>query len=408
VSQDTALLSAPDLLITGGRVIDPATGRDETTDVAVRNGRITAIGPGLAAQARPPRADYPPHPGTQFIDATGLIVVPGLIDLHTHVFTGVCPLTVPADETSMGSGVTTVVSAGDAGANTIEGFRHLAVHTSRTRVLAFLHISSIGLAGWPLGEAVDLDFLDVEAAARAAELHSDIVVGVKVRHTAPLIVGSHGLEPLRRARQVAARLDIPVMVHIGAAPAPLAELLAELAPGDIVTHCYTGSGNGLVEGGRVIREAYLARERGVLFDVGHGFGSFDYDVAIPAANEGFWPDCISTDLHSLSAEGPATDLPTTMSKLLNLGMDLFDVIAAVTSAPAAAIGRSEQIGSLRVSGCADIAVLEVVEGDHVFSDAFGHSARGANRIRARHTVRGGIPWRGPLPHPGRVGASLPF
>ena len=397
-----------DLIVAGGRVVDPATGRDEIADVGICNGRITTIGAGLTVHARPGREAYPPDPGTQVIDAAGSLVVPGLIDLHTHVYTGVCPLTVPADETSMSSGVTTVVSAGDAGANTIEGFRHLAVHANRTRVLAFLHISTIGLAGWPQGEAVDLDYLDVEAAARAAEMHSDIVVGIKVRQTAPLIVADHGVEPLRRARAVAERAGVPVMVHIGAAPVPLAQLLAELAPGDIVTHCYTGSGNGLTEGGAVISEAFAARERGILFDVGHGFGSFDYEVAGPAAEAEFWPDTISTDLHSLSAEGPVTDLPTTMSKLLCLGMPLPDVLAAVTSRPAAAIGRSDVLGSLEVGRAADIAVLDLAEGEFDYYDAFGHTETGLQRLTCRHTIRGGVPWHKPLPHPGRISASFPF
>lgn len=397
-----------DLIVTGGRVVDPGSGRDEFADIGVRGGRIAAISPGLARHARPGRDEYPPDPGTQLIDATGKIVAPGLIDLHAHVYTGVCPLTVPADESSMASGVTTVISAGDAGANTIEGFRHLVVHQSRTRVLAFLHIARIGLTGWPSGEAVDLDYLDVDAAVRAGTLHSDIVIGIKVRQTAPLIVGNHGLEPLRRARRAAEQLGVPVMVHIGAAPVPLAELMAELAPGDIVTHCFTGSGNGLTENEELITQAKAARERGILFDVGHGFGSFDYDVANPAARVGFWPDTISTDLHSLSAEGPVVDLPTTMSKLLCLGMPLVDVIAAASSRPASAIGRSDQIGALDVGRPADIAVFELRQGQFEYRDAFGHTSTGEQRLMCHHTIRAGVPWRKPFPHPGRTGTAFPF
>src|SRR4029077_2753635 len=166
------------------------------------------------AWIRSPVSDYPPDVGTVVIDASGKLVTPGLVDLHAHVYTGVCPLTVPADETSSRSGVTTIVSAGDAGAHTIEGFRHLVVNASRTRVLAFVHISTIGLTGWPEGEAVDLSYLDVDKAVRAAVENADIVVGIKVREQG-IIVGDTGPEPVRRAVAAGERAGLPVMVHIG-------------------------------------------------------------------------------------------------------------------------------------------------------------------------------------------------
>jgi len=397
-----AIPSRPfDLIIAGGRILDPASGRDEVSDIAVTNGKVVAIAPGLVAHAAPPKQEYPPEVGTQIIDARGLIVTPGLVDLHTHVYTGVCPLTVPADEIAMQSGATTLVSAGDAGAHTIEGLRRLVANMSRTRVLAFLHISTIGLTGWPVGEATDLDYLDVEAAADAVEQNSDLVVGIKVRQSMPLIVGTHGIEPLRRARSVASRFEIPVMVHIGDAPVPLRDILAELGPGDIVTHCYTGSAHGMVVDGRLIPEVLDARERGVLFDVGHGFGSFDYPTVEACLKADFFPDCISTDIHSLSVNGPARDLPTTMSKLLSLGMSLEAVVAATTSAPSAAIKRSATLGSLRVGGVADIAVLVEHRGGVEFRDAFGNVRHGDRWIEARHTIRAGLPWLAPFPHPGR-------
>ena len=265
--------------------------------------------------------------------------------MHAHVYTGVCPLTVPADETSSRSGVTTIVSAGDAGAHTIEGFRHLIVNASRTRVLAFVHISTIGLAGWPEGESVDLAYLNVEKAVRAAIENADIVVGIKVREQG-FIVGDNGLEPVRRAVEAGERTGLPVMVHIGGAPAPLAEIFEILRPGDIVTHCYTPAGNGLVENSRLIDAAGPARAKGIIFDSGHGFGSFDYATAEVAFEAGFWPDTISTDLHSLSASGPVGDLATTMSKFLNLGMPLQEVIRAATSRPAEVIQRQDTIGAL--------------------------------------------------------------
>ena len=265
-----------DLVVRGGRVLDPSTGLDGRHDVGVRYGRIVALEPDLSLRIAPPSDEYPPHLGTSVIDAQGAIVSPGFIDLHAHVYTGVCALTVPADETSSVSGVTTVVSAGDAGANTIGGFRQMVVQASRTRVLALLHVSNVGLAPWPAGEARDLEMLDVDAGIRAAEENRDIVVGVKVRMTAGQVIGDNDLEPLRRAIAIAEATTLPLMVHIGFGPRPIGELLKLLRPGDMVTHCFTGSSNTLVEGGRLAPAAHQARRRGVLFDVGHGFGSFDY------------------------------------------------------------------------------------------------------------------------------------
>jgi dihydroorotase len=395
-----------DLVVRGGRVIDPGRGIDEQLDVGVQFGRIAMMEPDLQSWIRSPVSEYPPDLGTVVIDASGKIVVPGLIDMHAHVYTGVCPLTVPADETSSRSGVTTIVSAGDAGAHTIEGFRHLIVNASRTRVLAFVHISTIGLAGWPEGEAVDLAYLDVDKAVRAAIENADIVIGIKVREQG-IIVGENGLEPVRRAVEAGERAGLPVMVHIGAAPAPLAEIFDILRAGDIVTHCYTPAGNGLVEGNRLIEAAEPARAKGIVFDTGHGFGSFDYATAEVAFGTGFWPDTISTDLHSLSASGPVGDLATTMSKFLNLGMPLHDVIRATTTRPAEVIGRAETIGSLRVGGAADITVLDVASGAFEFRDSSGAVRTVPERLLVSNTIRAGIPWGAPLPHPGRTSFALP-
>jgi dihydroorotase len=386
-----------DLVIRGGRVIDPASGRDEVADVGIRSGRVAAIEPHISHGIAPFRA-YPPALGTQEIDAGGCLVVPGLVDLHAHVYTGVCPLTSPADAACAPAGVTTVVSAGDAGASTIAGLRHLVVDRSLTRVLAFLHISAIGLAGWPVPEAVNADYLDADAAVRAGEAHRDLVVGIKVRMSHSM-TGSNGLLPLERAGRAARELDLPVMMHIGGSQAPLADLLALLRPGDIVTHCFTGSGHGLVEGGRLIPQARPARERGVLFDVGHGFGSFDFPTAQVCATEGFWPDAISTDLHSFSAGTTMVDLPTTMTKLLHLGMPLADVLAATTVRPAEAIGRRD-FGRLENGASADITLLAIQDGEVPVKDTSGNSGTAERSFTVRKTIRAGQAWNGPFTHPG--------
>jgi dihydroorotase len=389
-----------DLVVRGGRVMDSGRGMDARLDVGVRYGRIEALAPDLTEQIMP--TPDPDHPGTIVIDASGAIVVPGLIDLHAHVYTGVCPLTVAADESCSRAGVTTVVSAGDAGAYTIEGFRQLIVSPSRTRVLAFLHISRIGLAAYPEPEAAALGHLDIEAAIRAVHRFPDVIVGIKVREGGPDVIGLNGLEPLRRARAVADATDLPIMVHITDSPAPLADVLALLRPGDIVTHCYTGSPDGLLEGGSVNPAAVEARAAGILFDVGHGAGSFDLEVATTALAAGFAPDTISTDLHSLSAPDMARDLPWTMSKVIAAGMPLPDAIAAATSAPAAALRRGSSLGSLAVGRIADIAVLDAIDGRVSFSDTFGHQGTGDLQLRARATIRAGIPWGPPYAHPGQA------
>ena len=392
---------ALDLVVAGGRLLDPSSGVDSFLDIGIRSGRIVAIEPSLKESIVPPGAVDSHHPGTLVVDAVGRIVTPGLIDLHTHLYVGVSPLGVPADETSAWTGVTTVIDAGSAGANTVQGFRRLVIEPSRTRVLAFLHISTIGLAGFPCGEAQDIHYLDVRAAVGAIEENQDFVVGVKVRQSAPGIVGENGLKPLHRALAVAEATGLPLMVHIGDTPAPLSAILALLRAGDVVTHCFHGAAEGIVEQGEVKQAVHAARERGVLFDVAHGFSSFAYEVAELAATEDFWPDTISTDLHSLCVNGPAHDLPTTMSKLMSVGMPLPTIIAAVTSQPARAIGRQGELGALRIGGVADIAILEVQEGPVELEDSDGGQRLADRRIEARQTIRGGYVWGGPYPYPGR-------
>lgn len=395
-----------DLMIRGGRVVDPATGFDRTMDVGIIAGRIAVIEPRIVGRVAPIRREHPPALGTQVIDATGLLVVPGMIDLHGHVYTGVSPLTCPADAACAVGGVTTIVSAGDAGANTIDGFRRLVVDHSLTRVLAFLHISTIGLSGWPVPEARDPDYLDVDAAVRAGELNRDIVVGIKVRMSKST-VGANGLIPLAKALNAAEQLGLPVMVHIGMTATPLAALLSMLREGDIVTHCFAGGINGIVENGTVIGEAFAAKNKGVLFDVGHGFGSFDYPVAERCISQGLLPDTISTDLHSLSAGASMQDLPTTMSKMLGLGMPLHEVLASVTNSPADAIHRGTELGRLRMGAVADITILELLSTESRLRDTSDNERIVSSRLVARYTIRAGHPMLGPFPHPGVAYAAPP-
>lgn len=377
-----------DLILRGGEVVDPSQGLRGRRDVGVRYGRIAALERDLSNA----QADI-------VLDVTGAIVTPGLVDLHAHVYTGVCPLVVPADEVCSTSGVTTIVDAGSAGCHSFPGFRQFIVNQQRTRVYGYVHISSLGLVGHPVGEMLNLAHANVEQAARMAVEHRDVCLGIKVRQS-DNIVGANGLEPLRLALRAAELAGCPVMVHIGAAPAPLREIIDLLRPGDVITHCFTGRGNGVLgEDGRLLPECWEARRRGIVFDVGHGYLSHSFDVARAAIEAGFLPDTISTDLHSLSVNGPVFDMPTTMSKFLNLGLTLEEVIERSTINPARVINREEKLGTLQVGAPADVAVLRLEEGAFEFQDSERQRLAGTKRLVAVHTVRGGRLWGRPFRHP---------
>ena len=392
-----------DLLLQGGEVLDPSQGLRAQRDVAFAWGRVAAVAPA---------GTIDPGTARSVIDVAGRLVTPGLVDLHTHVYVGGSELVVPADEVCAPSGCTTVVDAGTAGSNTMIGLRQLARTQIRTRVYAFVHISGIGLAGHPHGESRDLVYLDPQLAARCVLSHRGFVLGVKVRQTAGL-VGENGLEPLRRAVQAAelaaAQIGapVPVMVHYGTAPASLADLLALLRPGDVVTHAFNGGTNGILgPDDQVDVAARAARERGILWDVGHGRGSFSYRVARACAEQGFWPDTISTDLHSASVNAPVIDLPTTMSKFLSFGMSLEEVVARSTVAPARFINdalpdgaREPLLGTLQPGAPGDAAVFDLQPGEHTFQDSLNVTWTGRERLVPLHTILAGRPWGRPYPHP---------
>jgi dihydroorotase len=284
--------------------------------------------------------------------------------------------------------------------------RQLVVQRSMVRVLAFLHISSIGLSGWPVGESLDLDYLDVAAAVRAGRTHADLVVGVKVRMTETL-TGKNGLIPLQRAVDAAQQLDVPVMVHIGGSDQALQTIVNELRPGDVITHCFTPTSNGVVRDGQLSEAARFGRAKGIAFDVGHGFGSFAFSVAEVCAESDFWPDVISTDLHGLSSNGPMVDLPTTMTKLLHLGMPLGQVVAAVTSEPARVVGRASEFGLVAVGREADLTLFELEDVPTRLADVEGQVRTASRRVTIRQTFRAGQPMNGPFQHPGVSYAQPP-
>lgn len=366
-----------DIIISGGRVLDPGAGIDQRADVGVKNGKVAAIG-NLAEK-----------PAAKRVDATGKVVTPGLIDLHAHVFWGI-GRGVDVDKDCLPRGVTTVADAGSAGSLNFPGFKRFVVEPAATRVVSFIHLSYIGLVGGtPMGELIKEEWADPEGALEVIRSNPDIVKGVKIR-LEERAVGDRGKEIMVQARTLCEAAGVPLMVHICGATDPLAELLPYFASGDIVTHMMTGRGKAqLLDDGKLLPEAVDARERGVVFDVAHGRSHFPFRVAERLIGDGFLPDAISTDVTSLSLTGAVRDLPYIMSKHLALGMTLEDVVQASTSGPAKALGMSKTIGSLAVGREADITVLELVDTDESISDTEGQERALKAQLLPRATVRAG-------------------
>jgi len=372
-----------DLILRGGRVIDPASGRDETADVAFGGGKVTGIGSDLA------------DGGAEIVVVRGLLVVPGLIDLHTHVYWGGTSLGVDAAEVARRSGTTTFVDAGSAGPGNFHGFRRHVIEPSPLRIIPFLNISFPGIfafgASVMVGECADLRLLDPRECVRVIRANRELIAGVKVR-VGRNAGGASGVAPLDIALEVATETGLPVMAHLDNPPPSRLEVLSRLRRGDILTHCFRPFPNAPVEGdGRVREEVLEARRRGVVFDIGHGSGSFGFRTAEAMLAAGFLPDVISSDVHTLSINGPAFDQLVTMSKFLCLGMELVEVIRASAAAPAAALGRTD-IGRLAIGAAGDATVLELVEGDFEYRDVLGEIRKDRQRLKTRGLVVAGRWW----------------
>jgi dihydroorotase len=355
-----------DLLFVGGEVMDPGGGHTGRLDVAVRDGRIAAVAPALPRSA-----------GT-VVDVTGRLITPGLVDLHTHVYPGAGYWGIDPDPVAWHTGVTTWVDAGSAGAWTLAGLRGYAA-TRQVRIVALLNIAGPGLAA-RTGEGRHLDGCDPDLAARSVAEHRDLVRGIKVRIDAD-VVGRNGVEPLRRAIEAATACAVPVMVHVGTPPPALGEVLDLLRPGDILTHGASGLADPTGPA------AAAAHERGVRFDIGHGSGSFAFDVVTRQLAAGLRPYTVSTDLHTRSVYGPVFDLPTTMAKLLAVGMPLAEVIAAATVHPARALGLDA--GTLAVGAPADVALFRISEGAFEVVDAHRQTRLAPLRLINEATYVGG-------------------
>ncbi len=358
-----------DLLLTGAQLIDPGGGNVGRFDVAVRGGRVAAVAARLSGEA------------AVHLDLSGKLLTPGLVDLHTHVFAGGGYWGIDPGPVAWRSGVTTWVDAGSTGAYNFPAF-HRQLRGEEVNVPVLLHVSAIGLTGQD-GEARDLKHCDVELAVATARAHRDRIVGIKVR-MASTTVGRNGLEPLRRAIEVGAACGLPVMVHIGDRPPNVEEIAPLLRPGDIITHCASAIAAGPEVVAPAMREAYA---RGVAFDIGHGAGSFAFDVLEAQLAAGLPPHSVSTDLHSRCVHGPVFDMPTTMAKMLAVGMRLEQVVHAATAGPARLLGLDA--GTLAVGSRADLAVFSVQEGRFELVDVHGNRRVSPLRLRNEATFVGG-------------------
>jgi len=373
-----------DLILQDGHVLDPSQKLDGVTDVAFSGGKVARIGPNLKADS-----------DCDVRKVSGAIVSPGLIDLHTHVYWGGTWLGIDAEDFCRRSGVTTAVDTGSAGPGNFAGFRKHVIERSKVRILAYLHVSFAGIYAFShrvmVGESEEIRLLAPLDAVEVANANRDIIVGIKVRVGARAS-GRSGTVPLDIALQVADEVGLPVMAHIDDPPPTYEEVIARLRPGDVLTHAFRPYPNAPVTAQGTVKQAVMeARRRGVLFDIGHGKGSFAFKTARAMLANGFMPDTISSDVHQLCINGPAFDQVTTMSKFLCLGMPLVDVIAASTVNAAFALKRPD-LGSLKPGSVGDATILRVKDGRFDYVDVVGEHLPGDRRIVSEGVVIEGQWW----------------
>ena len=372
-----------ELVLKGGRVIDPGQGMDRVTDVAFATGRIAAVGDGLT--------------GNDIRDVTGLIVTPGLIDLHTHVYWGGTSLGIDPDSYARKSAVTTVVDTGSAGPGNFAGFRAHVIEYAAARVLVYLHVSFAGIYAFSrriaVGEGEDMRLMAAREAVEVANTNPDCIIGIKVR-LGKNASGKAGAAPLDVALDVADRTGLPLMVHIDEPPPTYEAVVDRLRSGDVLTHCFRPFPNTPMHADGRIKQAVMeARARGVVFDIGHGMGSFSWATARAMAAHEFWPDTISSDVHALCIDGPAHDLLRTMTKFLALGLPLAKVITMTTQNPAMAL-RRPALGSLAIGDIGDASIIALEDNAIDLEDVEGEIVRYPQRLTAQGTVMGGV-WHGP-------------
>ena len=373
-----------DLVLKGGEVIDPGWPLHQQADVAISKGKIAAVS-----------ADIPATDAIRVINVSGKIVCPGLIDIHAHTFINAHDMGPQTDQRCSASGVTTIVDAGSAGSATFPGLRYYVAERSQVRLRCFVHLSALGLIHLQVGELMNMDYADPEGCARTIRENRDLAIGVKLRFSNNVVPDSAGTEPLRLARQAADMADVPLMVHITDALLPVPKILELMKPGDVVTHCLHRYQYGIMgpEKKEILREVRDAQKAGVIFDCAHGRMHFTFPFVRMALDQGFMPDTIATDLSIPSAtRGPVFDLPTTMSKFLNLGVTLDEVIRCVTTNPARAIGEAGQLGTLKPGAIADVAVFSLERGQFDFVDTDQNHMTGEQKLVTQLTLKDGRIW----------------
>src|SRR5438128_5667863 len=373
-----------DLILRGGRVVDPSQKLDAVTDIAFAGGKVARIGAALR-----------PDTKTDVRDVSGLIDTPGLIDLHTHVYWGGTSLGIDAEDFCRRSGVTTAIDTGSTGPGNFAGFRKHVIERSEVRILAYLHVSFAGIFAFSprimVGESEELRLMAPLDAVEVADANRDVIVGIKVRVGARAS-GRSGTVPLDIALEVAEAVGVPVVAPIDDPPPTYEDVIARLRPGDVLTHAFRPFPNAPATAQGTVKRAVIeARQRGVLFDIGHGKGSFAFKTARAMLANGFLPDTISSDVHALCINGPAFDQVTTMSKFLCLGVPLADVIAASTSNAAFALKRLG-LGSLKPGSVGDATVLSIEHGQFDYVDVVGEHLAGHRRIISHGVVIAGRWW----------------
>ena len=376
-----------DLALTGGNLLDPAQGiNNEPRDIAFKDGKVAAVANHID-----------PASATQAIDVSGKLVTPGLIDLHGHFYHGASGSAVHADQTCLGSGVTTGVDAGSSGFLNYGAMRDYVFPAHRTRLIAFLHIGAVGLAANRVlgGGLHDMRVIDVEQTVQAIKDNPGLLFGVKVRMHYDAVARWNAHEAMAKAKEAASEAGVRLMVHVSGTPIPLPDVLEHLGPGDISTHAFNGLPENMLDNaGKVRPEARAAAERGVIMDVAHAGVHCDVEVVKAAMDQGIIPDTISTDIHIAPPGRIVYLMNDLVSKFHALGMSLSDAIAASTSRPAQVLGLQDSIGSLGVGMEGDAAVWEQRQGRFVWHDMAGHNVDGSLRLDTFATVKGGmVAWR---------------
>jgi dihydroorotase len=361
-----------DIVIQNGELRDPARNIQRRADLAIHEGKIAAIEPTI-----------PKEQGIEIIDAKGRYVTPGLIDLHAHVYHGFS-FGIEPDPLARRSGVTTMVDAGTFDGLQVDAFREYVVEPSQCRVYGYVFL-------YPSNRNPDDDPVrwarrHMKRTGEAAVANRDFVLGVKYQ-VGSNMAGRYTFDFLKIARELCDEYKVPLMLHISFAPPETDQVMELMKPGDVITHVFNTHTLGILdETGKVRPSVLAARERGVLFDIGHGAGSFNFEIARKALGQGFLPDTISTDVYTASINGPVFDMPTTMSKMLHLGLDFDQILARSTAAPAKIINRLPGMGTLEVGAPADIALLEIERGQFKLVDAQWNEVTVDRRIVSRLTI----------------------